>query len=440
MTGRWMPAPPSVLPPDRMPARPPRHRVKVLHVITRLEAGAGGNTLVSALGMDPRCYDVWIAAGGRGPLWDRADRAGIRTVRVPGFRREVSPARDAAVLVRLVRLIRAERFAIVHVHEAKAGFLGRIAAALCGTPVVVITLHGRDPWWRTAADTETGLRDVMPHGLWLYSALERMARPLTDAFVAVAPTVARDAVQARIAAPGRTDVAASAVDLDAIPYERDPSVRAELGIPPDVPVVGMVGRLDRQKAPLDFVRMAVHVAALRPRTRFVVTGDGELQSDMHHLARSLGVEVLFTGFRQDAARVASAFDVFVVSSLYEGVGRSVTEAMASGRPVVATSVDGVADVVTHGATGLLAAPRDPDGLAARVVWLLDHPGEAARMGAQARDLVRTLFAPERMCAVLDEIYSSLLGTGPASRDFGAWGEHAERENVPRARWVNGVPR
>jgi len=102
----------------------------------------------------------------------------------------------------------------------------------------------------------------------------------------------------------------------------------------------------------------------------------------------------------------------VVSSLYEGVGRSVTEAMASGRPVVATAVDGVVDVVEHGATGLLSEPGDPEGLAARVVWLLDHPEEAALMGKQARDLVRALFAPERMCAVLDEIYSSLLGTAP----------------------------
>lgn len=440
MTSRWMPAPPPVLEPGRLPARPPQNRIKLLHVITRLEAGAGGNTLLSAIGMDQQRYEVWIAAGGSGPLWERADQAGLRTARIPEFRREVCPARDAAVLARLVRLIRAERFAIVHVHEAKAGFLGRLAAALCGTPVVVLTLHGRDPWWRAASGTGTELREVMANRLWLYSALERMARPLTDAFVAVAPTVARDAIQARVAAPGRTDVAASAVDLDTIPYDRDPSVRAELGISPGDPVVGMVGRLDRQKAPLDFVRMAARVAQLRPGTRFVVVGDGELKSDMLQLARSLGVEVQFTGFRHDAARLASAFDVFVVSSLYEGVGRSVTEAMASSRPVVATAVDGLVDLVTHGATGLLAAPRDPEGLAARVVWLLNHPEEAARMGEQARDLVRVLFAPERMCTVLDEIYSFLLGTAPTSADRGMRGRRAARDGPSHLPQMNGVTR
>jgi len=439
-TGRWMPAPPPVLEPGRLPTRPPRNRVKLLHVITRLEAGAGGNTLLSAIGMDQQRYEVWIAAGGSGPLWERADQAGLRTARIPEFRREVSPARDAAILARLVRLIRAERFAIVHVHEAKAGFLGRLAAALSGTPVVVVTLHGRDPWWRAASGTGTELREMMPNRLWLYSALERMARPLTDAFVAVAPTVARDAIQARVAAPGRTDVAASAVDLAAIPYDRDPSARAELGIPPGDPVAGMVGRLDPQKAPLDFVRMAARVADLRPGARFVVVGDGELKPDMLRLARSLGVEVQFTGFRHDAARLASAFDVFVVSSLYEGVGRSVTEAMASGRPVVATAVDGLVDLVAHGATGLLAAPRDPAGLAARVVWLLDHPGEAARMGEQARDLVRALFTPERMCAVLDEIYSSLLGAAPPAPARGARRRRAVRDGSPGMPQANGAPR
>jgi glycosyltransferase involved in cell wall biosynthesis len=439
MIRRWMPAPPPVLAPECFPPHPRKHRVKVLHVITRLEAGAGGNTLVSAIGMDASRYDVWIAAGGGGALWERARRAGLHTVLIPEFRREVAPARDAAALIRLIRLIRAEQFAIVHVHEAKAGLLGRLAAALCGTPVVVYTLHGRDPWWRAADGTGTGLREVMPRGLWLFSALERAARPLTTAFVAVAPTVARDAVQARVAAAGRTDVAASAVDLADIPADADPSARAELGIPAGVPVVGMVGRLDPQKAPLDFARMAARVRDLHPGTRFVVVGDGELAPEMRGLAAGLGVEITFTGYRQDAARLASAFDVFVVSSLYEGVGRSVTEAMASGRPVVATAVDGLVDVVSHGATGLLAAPHDPQGLATQVAWMLDHPQEAGRMGAQARDLVRTLFAPERMCAVLDEIYSSLLGAEP-SGDAGPARWHPPAGRRPSVRQQNGRTR
>jgi glycosyltransferase involved in cell wall biosynthesis len=130
------------------------------------------------------------------------------------------------------------------------------------------------------------------------------------------------------------------------------------------------------------------------------------------------VPVQLTGFRADAPRLAAAFDVFVVSSLYEGVGRSVTEAMASGRPVVATAVDGVVDLVVPGSTGLLAAARDPAGLAVGVRWMLDHPGEARQMGKQARERVRTLFAPARMCAALDEVYAGLLGLEPLAPGSG----------------------
>ena len=409
---RWLPAPPPVAPPGQFPAGPPPVRVKVLHVITRFEAGAGGNTLLSAVGMDPRRYEVWVAGGSGGPLWEQAERQGVRTVQLPGLVREVAPVADLKVLLRLVGLIRRERFGIVHVHSAKATFLGRLAAFLCRTPVIVVTLHGRDPWWPAPDGSATRLREVMPRGLRTFLFLERILRPGTDGFVAVAPTVARDAVLARIAAPGRTDVAPSAVDLSSIPEDADHSVRTELGIPAGAPVVGTVGRIDAQKAPLDFVRVCALVRDHRPEVRFVMVGDGGLADEARALADRLGVDIVFTGFRLDAARIASAFDVFVVTSLYEGVGRSVTEAMASGRPVVATAVDGVVDLVTPGATGLLAAPGEPGELAACVEWMLDNPAEAARMGVQARERVRSLFAPERMCAVLDEVYSRLLGSEP----------------------------
>jgi glycosyltransferase involved in cell wall biosynthesis len=411
-TTRWLAAPPPVVPPGQFPAGPPPVRVKVLHVITRFEAGAGGNTLLSAVGMDRRRYEVWVAGGSGGPLWEQAERQGVRTVQLPGLVREVAPVADLKVLLRLVGLIRRERFGIVHVHSAKATFLGRLAAFLCRTPVVVVTLHGRDPWWPAPDGSATRLREVMPRGLRTFLFLERALRPATHRFVAVAPTVARDAVLARIAAPGRTDVAPSAVDLGSIPEDTDQSVRTELGIPPGALVVGTVGRIDAQKAPLDFVRMCALVKDRRPEVRFVMVGDGGLAAEARALADRLGVDIAFTGFRLDAARVAAAFDVFVVTSLYEGVGRSVTEAMASGRPVVATAVDGVVDLVTPGATGLLAPPGEPGALAACVEWMLDNPAEAARMGVHARERVRSLFAPERMCAILDEVYSRLLGSEP----------------------------
>jgi glycosyltransferase involved in cell wall biosynthesis len=125
--------------------------------------------------------------------------------------------------------------------------------------------------------------------------------------------------------------------------------------------------------------------------------------------------VIFTGHRPDAASLAAGLDVFVITSLYEGLGRALTEALASARPVVATAVNGVPDLVEHGATGLLVPPADPEGAARAVGWLLDHPVEAARMGRQGCWQVRTTFAPQSMCAAIDACYRGLLGLPPGDR-------------------------
>ena len=411
----WPPVPPGRVPTRLLPQQPELPKVKVLHVITRFIAGSGGNTLASATGMDPDRYETWVAAMPGGPLWAEARAAGVRTVEIPHMRETISPWDDVRACVQLVALMRRERFAVVHTHCSKAGLIGRVAARLAGTPVVVHTFH-----ILAAHDGLTASRRRV------YLFLERRVRSFAHRYVAVAPRLAREAVEQRIAPPGETVVVPSAVDLTAIPAGDARSVRAELGIADDAQVVGTVGRIVAQKAPLDFVRMCAAVQRQRPGVVFVMVGDttlesGGLEEETRREADRLGVRILFTGFRPDAPRVASTFDVYVVPSRYEGLGRALTEAMASGRPVVATAVNGVPDLVEPGVTGLLAAPGDVAALAEATVWLLDHPVEATMMGEQARDRVRSHFATETMCRALDELYAELLGlpVAPAEPDITA---------------------
>ena len=399
----WPPAPPLVVPRWRLPEQPAVPKVKVLHVITRFIAGSGGNTLASAVGMPPARYETWVAAMPGGPLWDEAERAGVRTVRLRHMREKLSPWHDLCVTLELVRLMRRERFTVVHTHCSKAGLSGRLAARLAGAPVVVHTFH--------IFAVHPGLS--RPRRL-AYTVMERVVRSCAHRYVAVAPRVAVEAVQQRIAPPGSIVVIPSAVDVAGIPTEDDPAVREELGIPADAPVVGTVGRIVAQKAPLDFVRMCALIHSRRPEVAFVMVGDTTLESagleeETRRTAERLGVPIVFTGFRPDAPRIAAGFDVYVVPSVYEGLGRSLTEAMASARPVVATAVNGVPDLVEPGATGLLAPPSDPEALAAAVEWLLDHPEEAARMGAQGQARVRSHMDPSATCRALDELYCELLG-------------------------------
>jgi glycosyltransferase involved in cell wall biosynthesis len=155
--------------------------------------------------------------------------------------------------------------------------------------------------------------------------------------------------------------------------------------------------------------MAALVAAAHPGTRFVMVGDGPLLNAARQEARRLEIDVSFTGFRPDAAMIAASFDVFVISSLYEGLGRALTEALAAKRAVAATAVNGVIDLVEHGSTGLLSPPADPQALARNVLWLLDHPAEARGMGEAGAARVRALFQPAAMCALIEQTYAGLLG-------------------------------
>ncbi len=399
----WPAAPPRVVSRDALPEQPDLPKVKVLHVITRFIAGSGGNTLLSASGMDPDKYETWVAAMPGGPLWELAERDGVRTVHVQHMRERISPIQDLLACVELVRLMRREKFSVVHTHCSKAGLIGRVAAKIARVPVVVHTFH------LFAAHDGLSRRRR-----FAYLMLDRSVRSFAHRYLAVAPRVAWEAVEQRLAPAGSAQVVPSAVDLANVPVEPDPAVRVELGIPDHAPIVGTVGRIVPQKAPLDFVRMAAQVRATRPDAEFIMIGDTTLESasleeETRREAERLGVPIRFTGFRPDAPRVAASFDVYVVPSRYEGLGRAVTEAMASGRPVVATAVNGVPDLVESGSTGLLATPGDPTSLASSVLWLLDHPEEARQMGKQGRERVRQHFGQSVMCGELDRTYRELLG-------------------------------
>ncbi|MFE1288437.1 glycosyltransferase [Streptomyces sp. NPDC058751] len=373
--------PPRVAPAEALPPAPVLPRIKVLHVVTRFRAGAGDDTPLAAEGTDPDRYEVWVAGVPSGDLWEPARAAGVRTLETPGFRHALGPA-DVLVLGRLVRLIRRERFTLVHTHAAKGRSLGRVAARLCRTSVVVHTVHGPSFHPYTARPGRTA-----------YRGLGRVTRRLARRLLAPAPRGAGAAGE-RPAPPDRARAMPSAARPAGVPGEFDPAARALLGVSRKTALVGTVGGVDTREAPLAFVRMAAAVRAHHPDTAFVVIGDGPPAGEVRRLAADLDVEVTVTGRRPDTGRLVAGLDVFVTTSLREGAGRALTEALTAARPVVATAVHGVPDLVEHGATGLLVAPADPGGAARAVGWLLDHPREAAEMGRKAGRRVRAALAPE----------------------------------------------
>jgi glycosyltransferase involved in cell wall biosynthesis len=382
--------------------------IPVLHIITRLIiGGAQENTMLTAALLDPDRYAVDVISGpqtgSEGSLQEEVRARGIPLTIEPALVREIRPAKDLLAVVRLARFIRRSRYAIVHTHSSKAGVLGRWAAWLAGTPIIVHTVHG---WGHHERQHPLARR--------FYILLEQVTQRITDKLIVVSPRNIEKGLADGIATPAKYVTIRSGIELDRFrrPARPREAVRAELGIPLDAPVVGTVTRLSPQKAPLDFVTAAAQVAASRPNAHFVVVGDGPLRAEVESRVAAAGLAGRFhlTGLRRDVPDLLHSFDVFALTSLWEGLPRVLIQAMAAGLPVVATAVDGSAEAVEDGVNGLLTPPGDPQALAAALLRLLGDPALAVQMGAAGQERAGE-FGARKMVDDIAALYETLLTKG-----------------------------
>jgi glycosyltransferase involved in cell wall biosynthesis len=356
--------------------------------------------LREALALDREKYSSTILAPEDGALFERAEDAGLKVIRLSkmGRGRRVYPWADVEALRELSAHLRAGEFDLVHTHAGRAGALGRVAADRVGGCAIVHTLHGfpfnefQSPVVRRAL-----------------LAVERRLGRITDHFITDGTFVASEAVRLKIAPPDR--VRAVITPIDAVPRvseEARREARRILGIPAEAKVIGTAARLVVQKSPLDMVKA---VAALqRPVVYLVWLGDGELRAETERLIDKevISDRFLLFGTRDDVPRLLPAFDVFAMSSLWEGLPCSVVEAMTCGIPVVATAVNSVPEVVISGKTGLVARPGDPVSLSRALAHMLDQPAEAARMAAAARIHIGEQFRSDLLGQELTQVYEMAL--------------------------------
>jgi len=309
-----------------------------------------------------------------------------------------SPGEDVAFFSRLLRLLRRERFDVVQLSAAKAGLYGRLAARLAGVPVIIYRAGG----FPFHEFMKFPLRRTL---ILLEKILSRWA---TDMVISVSDEDRRAVVAAGVIPAHRITTIPNGVDVSR-PLQDRTSSRQALGLAADAPVVGMVGRLSPQKAPADFLRLAARIVRTMPDVTFVVAGDGPLREGLELLAADLSLagRVRFLGMRDDIPMILAALDVFVLTSLWEGAPFSVLEAMAAARPVVATAVNGVPEVIQHGQTGWLAAPGDVEQQAMHLEALLKDPITARKMGQAGRRRVEERFSLEDSVMRYSALYQSL---------------------------------
>ena len=357
-------------------------------------------------------YEV-VGISSPGPHVSAIEAAGIRHIPVP-MTRNFTPAADLKSLVLLTRLIRRERFDIVHTHNPKPGLLGQLAARIAGVPIVVNTLHGfyfhdgMSPLWRR-----------------FYVITEKIAAMCSDVILSQNPEDIATALAEGIAPRDKLRRLGNGIDLAAfnpntIDRARLDSKRKQLGIHPSHPVIGFVGRLVAEKGIHELLRAAKTVLEVVPEAKFLLIGpsdDEKADALTPAIAAEYGVSeaCVFTGMRSDMPDLYTMMDVFVLPSHREGFPRAPMEASAMGVPSIVTDIRGCRETVQHGRSGWLVPLGDVRQLANAVSLLLMNQQLAAYMGGQAREIALARFDEQAVFDRVKDEYARLrcekLGDG-----------------------------
>ena len=312
---------------------------------------------------------------------------------------------DPFTLLALLNVIDRKRIDVLHLHGYGATTFGRMAAALRGIPAI---LH-----------EHANLTDTP----WFQKVADRVLEPYTDIALAVSNSTADFVIAARLVPASKVKVVYLGVPLDEFSRERSAGeiaqARQDLGVGPDDFAIGTITRLHESKGNGFLIDAAARVVRERPRARFFLVGEGPLLADLEAQAShlDLGDRFVFAGFRRDVPATLSAFDLSVFPSLWEGTPLTGFEALAAGKPIVATDADGLLDILTRDHDAVIVPKRDAAALADTIVWAMDHPAERARLGAAARETGRQ-YDIGAFVRKMERLYTLLHETSRATKRKG----------------------
>jgi glycosyltransferase involved in cell wall biosynthesis len=374
--------------------------IRVLHIITRLDVGGSTeNTVISATRM-PRAEFTSSVISGRTvdpppQLTETLQAARVAWFQVPHLVRPVGLAIDLRAVWDIWRLVRRLRPDILHAHSSKAGFVGRLAARLAGVPHILYTPHGHvfQGYFSPAVTRR-------------FICMERLAARWTDRIITLTDAEADQHLALRIGRREQFVTIPSGIDLDRV------ITATPRRLVPQGTIVGTVARLAPVKGHRYLLDAIPTILERCPEARFVLIGDGEMRPGLEEQACKLGLgdRITFAGYLEDVPSVLAGLDIFVLPSLNEGMGRVLVMAMALGKPIVATRVGGVPELLGDGEAGMLVPPGNPAAIAAAVNTLLADPPRARALGEAGRRRAPR-YSAEAMISALAKVYREVIDGG-----------------------------
>ncbi|OGP91732.1 MAG: hypothetical protein A2Z19_00960 [Deltaproteobacteria bacterium RBG_16_54_18] len=372
--------------------------MKVLQLITRLDKGGAPRVFLDLIsGLTEQGIEVVMACG-PSPQPEEDPELFSRQLHIPyhpllSLRREISPVHDFLALFQIIALIRRERPALLHTHTTKAGILGRIAGKITRTRTIH-TPHGHLFYGYFGKGKEH-----------FYLFLERLAARYCERIITISEDERRAYLDHGIGDKKKAVTIYNGIDMERFPGDGK-RVRKELGIAQQVPLVGFVGRLEMVKGPHLFVDAAMKIQAAVPQAHFLMIGDGTMKEEL--LQKTQGMpHVHVMGYREDIADCIAALDILLIPSLNDGFNLVAVEAMASSKPIVATAVGGLPEVIGNG--GILVRSGDTSQMAQEAIKLLNTPSRSKAIGAKGRKRAERLFSWEVSLQKTLDIYHKIAG-------------------------------
>lgn len=367
-------------------------KIRILEMIDDASIGGGQvHVLMLAKYLDRNAFEVCIACEEPGFLADEARKSGIEVI--PVF---MDNRIRLKTLREVTRIFRASEFDILHTHGGTSGFWGRIGAFVARRPMVRIhSYHGMH---------YLSKNHVFPRHL---RVIDQALLCLTDKVICVCPSDYRKGLAAGIIKERNSVIIPYGIELERFQNRRERKmIRAQYGMDESALLFGNVGRLHVQKGQRYLLEAFQAVRNKHPHARLWIIGEGELKYELEKLTRDLGISdsVHFLGARTDVHELLSAIDVFVLPSLWEGQPISILEAGAGGKPVIATNIDGIADILADGVNALLVPVKVPDILGAAMMRLAEDAGLRDHLSASLKTTISDNFAAENMAKRIGDLY------------------------------------
>lgn len=407
-----------------------KKKIKILHIITRLDkGGAPKNTLITVSGTDKKIFSVDLVSGisvdPESDVEEKTIGSGARYFVIPEIVRPIKPFKDIISIIKLYRLIKKEKYDIVHTHTSKPGVTGRIAAILAGTlyqkryrgaPFLVHTSHGHIYKGFFSSPFS-----------WVLLQLDRFLSIFTDKIITLTDCGRREQIELKIASPEKFEVVPSGIDINRfaslplLPPDKGgvrgvlknliKEKKLSLGLPLESIVIGHVARLVPLKGHSDLLKATPQILKKFSKVIILFVGDGPLKEELKEEADSLGIssKVKFLGHREDMDQIYHIMDILVLPSELEGMGRVILEAMAASCPVAAADVMGIPELVIDGETGRLFPPRQPNKITQVVCSMLENPKHIQEMVKNAFAMLKGKYDQKSMVKKIENIYLSLIG-------------------------------